>query len=89
MKQPTNTQLILEMHEQIAQVHGAVFGEGNTKGLISTVQRIDTALAVHVDGGRAEARRTAAIVSTLVSVGTLMLAVVIFFTTGLPFFPGK
>ena len=72
------------MHKQLSQVHGAVFGEGNTNGLVSKVNKIDKALAVHSDGSRAEARKTAVIISTLTTVGLFLVNIFITVTTGFP-----
>ena len=69
MAELTPTQiLVLEMSEQMAQVHGAMFGVKNTKGLLSTVTELRTEFAVHVDGGRAEARKIAVVTSLVISI---------------------
>lgn len=84
MARPSDTNLLLEMHQQMAQVHGAVFGEGNTSGLIGKVNNIDKQLAVHIDGGRAEARKIAAFVSVLTTIGMFLVNIFISISTGIP-----
>ncbi len=61
-------QHIHDMSEQMAQVHGAMFGVKNTKGLLSTVAELRMDFAVHVDGGRAEARKIAVVTSLVISI---------------------
>ena len=85
MSNVADRKLWRDMSDQIAQVHGAMFGEGNTSGVLSTVLEVKETLAVHIDGGRAEARKIAAITALVVQVGTLIMGVVIFLYTGIPF----
>ena len=71
-------ELVKEMAGQMAQVHGAVFGVENTDGLLTNVTQLKTAFAVHVDGGRAEARKISAITSISITViGMIVIPIII------------
>lgn len=83
-RKPTEAELIQTMSEQVAQMYGSMYGKGNTEGTVSAVLRIDKALAVHADGSRAQARKTAAMVSVFTTIGLFIMNVFISITTGLP-----
>jgi hypothetical protein len=72
------------MSEQVAQMYGSMYGEGNTEGTVSAVLRIDKSLAVHADGSRAEARKTAAMVSVVTSIALFIINVFVSIAAGFP-----
>ena len=80
MSKPSSERAQQLLYRQVAQIHSTMFGEGNTEGTVSAVRRIEKSLAVHVDGGRAEARKISAITSLAITfVGMILIPLIVLF----------